>query len=279
MTATTAAATAQPGRARFEGRTVIVTGGVSGIGLAMTAGFAREGGNVVAADVGAETEEFEKVKAEGGEISYVRTDVTDRAQWDALVASTIERYGAVDVLMNNAGLTRIGLLHEMDDADWDLVLNVDLTGVYRGTKAVLPGMIERGRGAIVNTASTLGLMANHLMSAYVAAKTGVVGLTKQVALDYGRYGIRCNAVCPGPTETPNVVRSYGQSDRLAPRGQFLLDSVPLGRMGRPDEIAAAALFLASDEASFVSGAILNVDGAHSIHLGPTWGEAEFDNHR
>jgi 3-oxoacyl-[acyl-carrier protein] reductase len=269
--------TTRIGQGRFDGRTVIVTGGISGIGLAMTAGFAREGANVVAADVGPENEEFEKVKASGGEISYIKTDVTDRAQWESLVASAAEMYGPVDVLMNNAGLTRIGMLHEMNDDDWDLVLNVDLTAVYRGTKAVLPGMIEQGRGVIVNTASTLGLLANHLMSAYVAAKTGVVGLTKQVALDYGKYGIRCNAICPGPTETPNVVRSYGTSDKLAPRGQFLLDSIPLGRMGQPAEIAAAALFLASDEASFVSGAILTVDGAHSVHLGPTWGQTEFNN--
>jgi 3-oxoacyl-[acyl-carrier protein] reductase len=256
-----------------------VTGGVSGIGLAMTAGYAREGANVIAADIGIETAEFEKVRADGGVISYVKTDVTDRSQWESLVATATEKYGSVDVLMNNAGLTRIGLLHEMDDADWDLVLNVDLTAVYRGTKAVLPGMVERGRGVIVNTASTLGLLANHLMSAYVAAKSGVVGLTRQVALDYGKYGIRCNAICPGPTETPNVVRSYGPPGELAPRGQFLLDSIPLGRMGRPEEIAAAGLFLASDEASFVSGAILPVDGAHSVHLGPTWGKAEFDNAR
>ena len=271
--------TTHNGRARFAGQTVIVTGGVSGIGLAMTAGFASEGANVIAADIGPETADFEKVRADGGEITYVKTDVTDSAQWKSLVAEATGKYGPVDVLMNNAGLTRIGLLHEMDDADWDLVLNVDLTAVYRGTKAVLPGMIERRRGAIVNTASTLGLLANHLMSAYVAAKTGVVGLTKQVALDYGRFGIRCNAICPGPTETPNVVRSYGTAGSLAPRGQFLLDSIPLGRMGRPEEIAAAALFLASDEASFVSGAILNVDGAHSVHLGPTWTQAEYDNAR
>ena len=129
--------------------------------------------------------------------------------------------------------------------------------------------------SIVNTASTLGLIANHMLSAYVAAKSGVVGLTRQLALDYGRYGIRCNCICPGPTETPNVVRSYGEAGALTPRGQYLLDSVPLGRMARAEEIAAAAIFLASDDASFVNGAALVVDGGHSVHTGPTWTDEHF----
>lgn len=261
---------------RFTGKTVIVTGGASGIGLAMTERFACEGAAVFVADVG-KSDEWSDMLERGGDITFVDTDVTKPADWASLVGAASERNGGVDVLLNNAGLTRAGLLHEMSRENWDLVLNVDLNAVFHGAQAVLPGMVERGSGTVVNTASTLGFMANHHLGAYTAAKHGVVGLTKQIALDYGPLGVRCNAIAPGPTETPNVVRSYGSADAMAPRGKYLLDSVPIGRLGRPSEIASVAAFLASEEASFVNGAILPVDGGHSVHTGPIWSDREYHN--
>lgn len=261
---------------RFAGRSAIVTGGVSGIGLAIVHQLLRDGAKVMVADVGTPGDDLVPEGVDSGSVVYRETDVTDQAAQEGLVSDCVEAFGSVDMLFNNAGITRIMALHEMPPDQWDLVLSVDLTAVFLGCRAVLPQMIEQGRGAIVNTASTLGTMAQHMMSSYVAAKHGVVGLTKQIALDYGTKGIRCNAIAPGPTRTPNVARSYGPEDEMGGRGKYLLDTIALGRMAAPHEIAAGAVFLASDEASFVSGVLLPVDGAHSVHTGPTWTQELFD---
>jgi len=257
----------------MNGKVAIVTGACSGIGLAITTGLVDRGARVVAADIGDPADAFE---AYGDSIAYVQTDVTSAEAQGALMAACVGTFGRIDALFNNAGITRAGPLHEMTEANWDLVLDVDLRAVFLGCKAVLPVMIEQGSGAIVNTASTLGLIANHYLGAYTAAKHGVIGLTKQLGLDYGRFGIRTNCVCPGPTRTPNVVRSYGESDAMTGRGRYLFDSIPLGRMADPSEIAAAAIFLATDDASFVNGATLVVDGGHSVHTGPTWAQSHFE---
>jgi NAD(P)-dependent dehydrogenase (short-subunit alcohol dehydrogenase family) len=254
-------------------KVAIVTGACSGIGLAMTLGLAARGARVVAADIGDAAAEFEQL---GDAVLYVAANVTEPDDHRRVVDECTKAFGRIDALFNNAGVTRAGPIHLMSEENWDLVLDVDLRAVFLGCKAVLPVMIEQGGGAIVNTASTLGTIANHHLGAYTAAKHGVIGLTKQLGLDYGRYGIRTNCICPGPTLTPNVARSYGGSGSLTGRGQYLLDSVPLGRMADPSEIASAAIFLASDEASFVNGATLVVDGGHSVHTGPTWTADLFD---
>jgi NAD(P)-dependent dehydrogenase (short-subunit alcohol dehydrogenase family) len=259
----------------FSGKAAIVTGGASGIGLAIVRALAQAGGAVVVADVGGLADGLEELRGAGAHVLYEEANVTDAADWGRVVERCAAELGSIDILFNNAGVTSMALIHEMDDADWHRVIDVDLTGVYLGCKAVLPRMVERGSGAIVNTASTLGFMANHMLGAYTAAKHGVIGLTKQVALDYGRFGVRCNCICPGPTWTPNIERSYGTQEALRGRGKYLLDSIALGRMADPAEIAAAALFLASDAASFVTGASLVVDGGSSVHTGPTWREPLF----
>jgi len=259
-------------RRGVEGTVAIVTGGCSGIGLALTLELAERGASVMAADLAERNSAFDEF---GDSIRYQRVDVTKAEDHQTLVHECVAAFGRVDVLFNNAGITRAGPIHTMSEQDWDLVVDVDLRAVFLGCKAVLPVMLEQGSGAIVNTASTLGLIANHNLGAYTAAKHAVVGLTKQLGLDYGRFGIRTNCICPGPTLTPNVQRSYGPTDALSGRGQYLLDSVPLGRMADPREIASAAIFLASGDASFVNGATLVVDGGHSVHTGPTWNEALF----
>ena len=265
-----------PASHQLTGRAAIVTGAVSGIGLAMVQCLADRGASVLAVDVGDPVPSLEEAAHFDGQVRYQRTDVTSATDLDKAVDACLEGFGTVDMLFNNAGITRASFAHEMSEDDWRLVLDVDLTAVWLGSKAVLPQMMQQSRGAIVNTASTLGLIAQHLMPSYVAAKSGVVGLTRQLALDYGRFGIRTNCICPGPTKTPNVARSYEREGAMTARGQYLLDSVPLGRMADPSEIAAAAVFLASDDASFVNGAVLVVDGGHSMHTGPTWDQTHFD---
>jgi NAD(P)-dependent dehydrogenase (short-subunit alcohol dehydrogenase family) len=262
---------------RFAGRTAIVTGGASGIGFAMTSKFVEDGGSVVVADVGDEPAELAAMRSENSHVRFRNADVTSASDWEETVSETLSAFGGIDVLFNNAGVISMAPIDELDLEQWQRILNIDLTGVYLGCRAVLPAMKERGQGAIVNTSSTLGVISQHFVPAYVAAKHGVVGLTKQVALDYGRFGIRSNCICPGPTWTPNLARSYGSQDKISGRGKYLADSIALGRMGAPEEVAAAALFLASDEASFVTGATLVVDGGSSIHTGPTWTESLFAN--
>ena len=269
-------ATSQTPSLPLAGRTAIVTGGASGIGLAMVQCLATRGASVMAVDVGDPVPGLDEASQFEGQVRYQRTDVTSCEELGEAASACLEAFGSIDMLFNNAGVTRASFAHEMSEDDWRLVVDVDLTAVWLGSKVVLPHMMKQARGAIVNTASTLGLIAQHKMPAYVAAKSGVVGLTKQLALDYGRHGIRTNCICPGPTKTPNVARSYGEVGAMTGRGQYLFDSVPLGRMAEPSEIASAAVFLASDDASFVNGATLVVDGGHSVHTGPTWTQALFD---
>ena len=258
----------------YQGKTAIVTGGSSGIGLAIVEHLVREGAVVYVADLQPAATHGKTSDAQSNEVQFVSTDVTSGSAHEALANHVIDERGSIDLLVNNAGVTRLSLVHETPEDQWDLILDVDLKAVYLGCKAVLPHMLAAGGGAIVNTISTLGMIVNHKMPAYVAAKHGVTGLTKQVALDYGRFGIRCNGVAPGPTLTPNIERSYGAGE-ITGRGKYLLDSIPMGRMGRPEEIAEAVGFLGSARASFVNGACLVVDGGHSVHTGPTWSEDLF----
>ena len=244
-------------------KVVIVTGAGSGIGRAMALRFAGAGAKVLVADVGAKTAEetHELIKADGGTSIVSITDVGDEASVNTMVALAASTWGRIDVLCNNAGvMDRMEPVGDVTTAQWDRILRVNLSSVMYGTRAVLPHMLERGAGAIINTASIAGLRGGSAGAAYTASKHAIVGLTKNTAWAYAKRGIRCNAICPGAVDT-NVSGGLGLA-AFDPSGLALYGPILAvnERIAAPDQIATVALFLASDAASFVNGAILPADG-------------------
>lgn len=250
-------------RRRFEGRSVVVTGAASGIGRETARRFAAEGASVVVADVdehgGRETVEL--VAGGGGEARFVRTDVADPGSVAAMVAAAVDAYGRLDVLHNNAYWAPLGrTVVDTTQEEWDRTIAVTLTGPFLGCKYGVPAMVRGGGGVIVNTGSTAGLVVSPSFGAYMAAKGGVLSLTRSVAYDFGSQGIRCNAVCPGLVRTPATAPVLADDERRT----FVTDRIALGRIGETGDIADAVLFLASDESSFMTGQALVVDGGRSI---------------
>ena len=249
---------------RLAGKVMLVTGGGSGIGQATALRAAREGARVVVTDIveagGSETEKA--LRAGGGDGLFVHADVTRSADWERALGLAEERYGRLDILFNNAGSNMIKPVTDVTEAEWDGLLALNLKGIFLGVKHALPLMLRGGGGSIVNMASSLGLIGIPAMAPYCASKGGVIALTRQLALDYAGRGIRVNCVCPGPTLTPRL-RRYLESGAAA--AADLMANVPMGRFAEPDEIAATVLFLASDEASYVTGAALVVDGGQTAH--------------
>jgi len=242
----------------LQNRVCVVTGGGSGIGAAGVRAFARAGARVVVADRNGEA--AAAVAAETGGVA-VTVDVGDERSVDGLVAETLTRHGRIDVLWANAGIAgdRAPCAEQPTEA-WSEVLRVNLTGVFFSLRAALHPMLEAGRGVLLATASVSGLQASAGSPAYHVAKAGVIMLVRHVARAYGARGIRCNALCPGLTDTPILdpfAAPLGGRDALIAR---TLESIPAGRVGRPNEIAEAALFLVSDEASYVNGVAFPVDG-------------------
>jgi dihydroanticapsin dehydrogenase len=252
---------------RLKEKVAIVTGAASGIGRAIAELFAREGARVAVSDINADggLETAGAISRCGGEAFFFRTDVTRKEDVQKLVEAAVEAYCGIDILVNNAGLLLFGTILKMEEQDWDRMMEVNLKSVFLCSQMVTPRIIERGGGAIINVASIGGLVAGRGLAAYNASKGGVVLLTKNMALDLAHYHIRVNCVCPGMTSTPMAdqifVKWSGGDQALAEReSKKGVKAYPLGRYGAPEEIAQAALFLATDDSSFMTGTCLVVDG-------------------
>jgi NAD(P)-dependent dehydrogenase (short-subunit alcohol dehydrogenase family) len=249
----------------LEGKSALVTGGGSGIGRATCIAMAREGARVTVADLpgpgAGETVDF--IRAAGGEAQPVIADVTRPDQIAAMVAAAVSAYGRLDCAHNNAGIAAVhvgagGLrVGDISQDSWDRMLAVNLTGVWLCMKHELAEMERQGGGAIVNTSSIAGLVGLPGSNAYVAAKHGVIGLTKAAAIDHAEAGIRVNAVCPGYTETSMI------GEAMARRGDHILSTVPMRRLGSPDDIAEAVVWLCSDRSAFITGTTVAVDGGYT----------------
>lgn len=237
-------------------KVAIITGGAGGIGFAAAETFAREGAKVAIADF---DEEVGSVKAselreKGFDVAFFQVDVSERASVDEMMQRVLDRFGTIDILINNAGITRDAMLSKMSEADFQKVIDVNLSGVFHCTQAVLPTLVEKGSGAIINTSSVSGVYGNIGQTNYAASKAGVVGMTKTWAKELGRKGITVNAVAPGFIETGMTATV---PDKVIDQ---MKQQIPLGRLGSPEDIANAYLFLASEEAKYVNGITLHVDG-------------------
>jgi NAD(P)-dependent dehydrogenase (short-subunit alcohol dehydrogenase family) len=250
---------------RLSGRVAVVTGAAGGIGAATATALAAEGARVVVADVQPGAATVEAIRAAGGDALFVPCDVSDPGQVDAMVSTTVERLGALDVLVNNAGVSGgSSPVHELDVEVWTRTLATNLTGPFLCTRAALPHLLASGRGRIVNVASTYGLVGAPMAPAYCASKGGLVNLTRQLAVDYSGQGIRVNAICPGYIDTD----MGGYRASLGPEGAAAANArreaaaalQPIGRQAQAEEVARVAVFLASDESSFMTGSIVTVDG-------------------
>ncbi|MBN1212106.1 MAG: 3-oxoacyl-[acyl-carrier-protein] reductase [candidate division Zixibacteria bacterium] len=237
----------------FKDKTVIVTGAARGIGRVIAERFARLGAAVVVNDL--DQEAVDSVARElGGQAIGIRADVTSTAEVKDLFDKTLERFGRIDVLVNNAGVTRDGLLVRMDEKDWDMVLDINLKGAFLTTRAAAKFMMKQRSGRIINISSVVGLIGNAGQVNYSASKAGLIGLTKSSARELASRGVTINAVAPGFIET-EMTRKLSESAR-----ENLISQITLNRLGTPDDIASAVLFLASDDASYITGQVLAVDG-------------------
>lgn len=249
---------------QVKGKVALVTGGASGIGRAAAIALAREGANVALADVDAEggAETVRAVEAAGGAALFVSTDVSRADAVEALIAETVQRFGRLDCAVNNAGIQgELNPTDECSEENWNRLIGINLTGVWLCMKYGIARMRKQGSGAIVNVASNFGFVGSPGMPAYSASKHGVLGLTKTAALEYAQSGIRVNAVCPGPAQTPLVDNMLIDQPEAADE---IMNSItrrlPMGRIGQPEEIGEAIMWLCSDGASFATGVALPVDG-------------------
>jgi NAD(P)-dependent dehydrogenase (short-subunit alcohol dehydrogenase family) len=246
---------------RLDGKVALITGAASGMGKIAASLFSREGAAIVVADVSddAGNETAREIESAGGRAQYVRADVSNAAEAENMIAAATDRFGGLHILYNNAGIFPAddGSVTETPEATWDRVMAINLKGVFFGCKYGIPAMLASGGGSIINVASFVALMgAAAPQIAYTASKGGVLAMTREIAVEFARKGIRANALCPGPIETPLLQELLADPVRRERR----LVHIPIGRFGRAEEIANAALFLASDESSLVTGATFVVDG-------------------
>ena len=252
---------------RLAGRVALITGGGTGIGRAMALAFSREGANVAIA--GRRRDKLQhvanEITARGGEVLPVACDVTQSVDAERAVRETVEEFGALHILVNNAGTHSTGTVEELSEEDWDRVMRVNIKGPFLMSRAALPAMRRAGRGSIINTGSILGLVAMKSRAAYCASKGGVTMLTKAMALDHGHENIRVNCICPALVETEMVQAIFLQT----PAGRALREArvagMPLGRMGQPEDVAELAVYLASDESSWLTGVAIPLDGGLSAY--------------
>jgi meso-butanediol dehydrogenase / (S,S)-butanediol dehydrogenase / diacetyl reductase len=251
---------------KLDGKITCITGAASGIGAATARLFAAEGARVIIADV--DEDGGRRVAGEiGAAATFSKTDVRDPRQVEAMVGFAVEHFGRLDVLHNNAFYATWGAVAETSIDGWLKTLSVTLSGVFYGMRFAIPQMIVQGGGAIVNTASISGLYGDYRLAAYNAAKGGVVNLTKAAAIEYARKNIRINAVCPGGIETPPVLGMLALAPDPARARKIAEEHHPIGRLGKPEEIARVVLFLASDDSSFMTGSIVVADGGATAWTG------------
>ncbi len=245
---------------RIKDKVAIITGGGSGIGRETALLFSKEGAKIVIADFDEDTSKatLNEIKISGGEAIFVKTDVTEVKHVDNLVDKTLEEFGTVDILVNNAGITMDGLLKDITNDQWSKVVEINLTGVFNCTKKVSSIMLEKGEGVILNVSSVVGIYGNIGQTNYAATKSGVIGMTKTWAKELGKKGIRVNVVAPGFIKTNMTAKV---PEKILNRME---SNVPLGRLGEPDDVAKVYLFLASSEAKYVNGAVVEVTGGLTL---------------
>jgi len=252
---------------RLKDKIALITGAGSGIGEATAKTFAREGAAVVVVDLNQEGagRVAQEIRQAGGSAEFLRADIGQWKDNERMVKFTLDKFGRLDILHNNAVFTTVGHIHEITLEGWQKTVDVGLTAYWYASKcAIENAMLPQKKGAIVNTASVSGLAGDYTLGAYNAIKHGVVALTKVTGIEYARKGIRCNAVCPGPIGTPPLLALGRQRPDVIGR---IREAIPMGRLGEPQEIANVVLFLASDEASFVTGAFFVADGGLWAHSG------------
>lgn len=250
--------------ARFDGKVVLITGAASGIGAATARRFASEGARLVLGDLNEEgLSGVAKELDDGGSVAFRATDVADREQVEALTQEAVDRFGRLDVVFNNAGVGAYGRTPDLDPDVWHRTIDIDLHSVFYGCRAAIPQLRRAGGGVIVNTASISGLFGDYGLAAYNAAKGAVMNYTRALAIDHAREGIRVNAVCPGPIET-GLTAAMQASELFMTSYREL---IPMGRMGLAEEVAGVVAFLASDDASYVTGAAIVVDGGVTAATG------------
>lgn len=251
---------------RLTQRVAIITGSASGMGQVAAEMFAREGASVVITDIAAGPGEAtaQAIRRNGGQAVFIQANVARETEVAHMVATAVETFGHIDILYNNAGIMpdSDGGVVDLNEAIWDQVMDVNLKSVFLCSKYVLPYMVQQGRGSIINIASFVAFMGCTVpQDAYTASKGGLLSLTKSLAIQYGRHGIRCNAICPGPIETP-LLRTLWVSEEAR---NLRLNRIPLARFGSPEDVVYLALYLASDESSWTTGSWITVDGGISSH--------------
>ena len=250
---------------RLASKVAIITGAGAGIGRSTALLFAKEGAKVVVADCDSEggTETVSIIREDGGKATLVKVDVSKAADAERMARTTVETYGQLDILVNNAGIYVQANVVEMTEEDWDRILDVNLKGVFLCSKYCIPEMLKGGGGSIVNIGSEAGIVGIKNQVAYNVSKSGIIALTKSTAIDFAAHNIRVNCICPGTTETPLVKAAVERAPDPAAARRALEEVRPADRLGRPEEIAAGILYLASDESPYATGSVLAIDGGYT----------------